>query len=205
MSFNDDFSFGRGSSVIDEEYRYYRSIGFSPIEAKNKAIDYWRRYTRREVSFDQFDDQTFHDSITQAQKVETNQTDFFDLLHKIVNTLHETTDDIRVFRLLSAMIKLFEIDLELGAEKFDFIPGFDEVDTESLTPNKLRHNKLAPVCGFPTGDKALKAYHHARWILQETLKKCGVEDTRFFRKSQDPNETATDAGDEDFCEDEDQI
>lgn len=36
-------------SVFQEEYRYWRVQGLSHVEAKNKAIDYYRQYTRREV------------------------------------------------------------------------------------------------------------------------------------------------------------
>lgn len=37
-------------SVFEEEYRYWRLEGFSHFEARNKAIDYYRKFTRREVT-----------------------------------------------------------------------------------------------------------------------------------------------------------
>lgn len=36
-------------SIFEEEYNYWRACGETHFNAKNKAIDYYRQYTRREI------------------------------------------------------------------------------------------------------------------------------------------------------------
>lgn len=41
-----------GTTIFSEEYNYWKSQGYNHTSAKNKAIDYYRKYTSREVTVD---------------------------------------------------------------------------------------------------------------------------------------------------------
>ena len=39
-----------GNTIFEEEYQYHRSLGKSHIEAYHRAVDYYRKFTRREIT-----------------------------------------------------------------------------------------------------------------------------------------------------------
>lgn len=160
-----------GIPVFDEELEYWLNTvkddgsKFSYKEAYRKAVDYFRRYSRREFTF-------FTEEDINYQQPD-NISEMSDLRDMVVAMIENIPND-RVLNLFMVLVKINGIDLLIGEEIFEDIDCYEELNIPELPPGQeLRHRDIAGIAGFSTKDKSLKTYNGAFWLLRETAIEVG--------------------------------
>lgn len=161
-----------GISVFEEELQYWLETvkddgsKFSYREAYRKAVDYYRRYSRREYTFFTEEDMTF--------KQDDNVAATTDLRDAVIAMILNLEDD-RDLQLFMVLVKINGIDHIVGLEIFEGIDCYEDLDIPEMPPgHNLRHKDIAGIAGFPTKDKALKSYNASYWRMRETAIKVGL-------------------------------
>jgi hypothetical protein len=101
----------KNNGIFDENFRYYCSIGYDPCYAKRKAIDYFRRFTSREVleDFEKFSEHEDKETISQEDLIIFNS-----LIKKVSKSFSKK--DGRLRTLLFCHIRKENLDCFLDQE-----------------------------------------------------------------------------------------
>lgn len=101
-----------GITIFREEYNYWRKLGHAHIVARNKAIDYYRKFTSREVT-DNFDilQETIEDesAVSAIEYVSFNQ-----MLDRVV-----TSANAQESKFIFLMVRMQQLEGCLNAENLN--------------------------------------------------------------------------------------
>jgi len=124
-----------GISIFREEYRYWRRSGLNHVCAYNRAVDYYRKFTMREVTEDW---ELRADSMADPNAVDPEQYTYFNqMVSKAVNGLNP-----KERKFLFLVIRQIGVDSDLNEENTmlcDFYAGNHHPE---------RMHEIAGIMGF---------------------------------------------------------
>lgn len=152
----------REISIFQENFEYWRSQGESVIVARNKAIDYYRKFTKREVT-DNWE--TFQGTIEDENHIAPLELISF---NQTVSKLIEAAT-VKDRKFLFLIIKQHDLDQYLNPENealCDFYTG-------DKRPEKMF--EVAGMMGFScqASGSSISANNHKK-ILQSLVKELGL-------------------------------
>jgi len=141
---SDSNSYRGSRTIFDEEYAWHRAAGLSHIEAKNKAIDYYRRYTVREVSNSnpEMSDTEFFGADERANPEE--EVAFNLMFRDTLNNLQETRQKVAFI----IFARAHGCD-----EMFDETTWKMANDVTEVYPESTKKIDLARACGYAVNDR----------------------------------------------------
>lgn len=147
-------------TVFGAEYWHWRENGFSHFEALNKARDYYRRYTRREIT----SGEGFLESVEDESATLPQIVDLRNMFDKVI----VSGSDMEI-KLFCGILRMQNLDTLLNSNQQEYVNGLMEGSSIGT------QYELAQWMGYKVRDNgSCSALSNRKWDLGKLLSKMGL-------------------------------